>query len=217
MDAPVLEPTSGNLRRAADCIADGGVVVAPSDTNLALTVDPWQDEPIERVYEMTDRPPEKPLTMFVRDPETWRTYGTHENPELAERFVEAFWPGPLNLVLRATDAVPHERVRKDGTVAIGCLSNPTWRELASHLDRPVAMTSANRAGEADDRLVDLAFAREQVGANVDYLIEGGPRGTTESSTILDLSGEPSVLRHGDVTVADLNRVADVISDGGGER
>ncbi|WP_424018147.1 L-threonylcarbamoyladenylate synthase [Halorientalis pallida] len=217
MDAPVLEPTSGNLRRAADCVADGGVVVAPSDTNLALTVDPWQDEPIERVYEMTDRPAEKPLTMFVRDPGEWRTYGTHEDPTLVEEFVEAFWPGPLNLVLSATDAVPHERVRKDGTVAIGCLSNPTWRDLVSHLDRPVAMTSANRAGEADDRLVDLTFAREQVGEHVDYLIEGGPRGTTESSTILDLSGEPSVLRSGDVTADDLNRVADVIPVGDGER
>ncbi|RXK51621.1 L-threonylcarbamoyladenylate synthase [Halorientalis pallida] len=212
MDAPVLEPTSGNLRRAADCIADGGVVVAPSDTNLALTVDPWQDEPIERVYEMTDRPPEKPLTLFVRDPDEWRTYGTHADPELVEQFVEASWPGPLDLVSRATDAVPHDRVRKDGTVALGCLSNPTWRDLVSHLDRPVAMTSANRAGEADDRLVDLAFAREQVGDHVDYLIEGGPRGSTESSTILDLSGEPSVLRHGDVTVGDLNRVANVIPE-----
>jgi L-threonylcarbamoyladenylate synthase len=79
------------------------------------------------------------------------------------------------------------------------------------------MTSANRAGEADDRLVDLAFAREQVGAHVDYLIEGGLRGTTESSTILDLSGDPSVLRHGGVTVGELNRVADVTSDADSER
>ena len=217
MDAQVLEPTSGNLRRAADCIADGGVVVVPSDTNLALTVDPWQDDPIERVYELTGRPPEKPLTLFVRDPDAWRTYGTHEDPDLVAQFVEAFWPGPLNLVLAATDAVPHERVRKDGTVALGCLSNPTWRELVSYLDRPVAMTSANRAGEAEDRLVDLSFAREQVGDHVDYLIEGGSRGTTESSTILDLSGDPSVLRHGDVTVGDLNRVADVIPGGDGDR
>lgn len=131
MDAPVLEPTSGNLRRAADCIADGGVVVAPSDTNLALTVDPWQDEPIERVYEMTGRPPEKPLTLFVRDPDAWRTYGSHEDAALVERFVEAFWPGPLNIVLDATDAVPHERVRNGETVAIGCLSNSTWRSRAS--------------------------------------------------------------------------------------
>ena len=205
----VLSPTEENLRRAADCIAEGGVVVAPSDTNLALTVDPWQDAPVERVYGLTGRPPEKPLTLFVRDPDEWRTYATHEDPALVDALADAFWPSPLNLVVEATEAVPHERVQMNGTVAIGCLSNPTWRDLTAHLDHPVAMTSANRAGEADDRLVDLAFAREQVGEHVDYLLEGGPRGTTTSSTIVDLTGEAEILRRGDITREDLAAVADV--------
>ena len=64
----VLSPTGENLRPAAAYIADGGVVVAPSDTNLALTVDPWHADAIDRVYEMTGRPVEKPLTLFARDP-----------------------------------------------------------------------------------------------------------------------------------------------------
>jgi L-threonylcarbamoyladenylate synthase len=189
----VLSPTSENLQRAAECIADGGVVVAPSDTNLALTVDPCHAEAVDRVYEMTGRPPEKPLTLFVHDPDDWAEFGQHDDPELVQSFVDAFWPGPLNVVLRRTHSVPDQRVCMDGTVSIGCLSNPTWRELVSHLDGPVAMTSANRAGEADDRLVDLEFAREQVGEHVAYLIEGGPRGTTQSSTIVDLTGDPAIL------------------------
>ena len=204
METPVLAPTSENLRTAADCIADGGVVVAPSDTNLALTVDPWQAEPVERVYEMTGRPPEKPLTLFVRAPSDWRRFGRHDDPAFVERLVDAFWPGPLNIVLDATGAVPHDRVTMDGTVSVGCLSNPTWRELTGHLDCAVAMTSANRAGEADDRLVTVQFAREQVGADVDYLIEGGPQGTTRSSTIVDLTGDPRLLRRGDVSATALN-------------
>jgi L-threonylcarbamoyladenylate synthase len=197
----VLCPTTENLRRAAECIADGGVVVAPSDTNLALTVDPWHPDAIDRVSEMTGRPVEKPLTLFVRDPEAWREFGQHADPDLVNAFVDAFWPGPLNIVLR--------RVCRGDTVSIGCLSNPTWRELVSYLDGPVAMTSANRAGEADDRLVDLAFAREQVGDHVDYLVDGGPQGTTQSSTIVDLTGDPEILRQGDVTPDQLNEVADV--------
>lgn len=205
----ILAPTSPNLRRAADCITSGGVIVAPSDTNLALTVDPTRPEAIERVYEMTGRPPEKPLTLFVRSPDAWRRYGDHDDPALIDRFADAFWPGPLNLVLEATDAVPHERVQLDGTISIGCLSNPTWRELVSYVDGPVAMTSANRAGEADDRLVTLDFARKQVGDHVEYLIEGSPQGTTTSSTILDLTGDPDILRQGDITTADLNDVADL--------
>lgn len=205
----VLEPTSENLQRVAECIAEGGVVVAPSDTNLALTVDPWHAGAIDRVYEMTGRPPEKPLTLFVRDPDDWDAFGQHDDPDLVQRFVDEFWPGPFNVVLRRTREVPDQRVCMGETVSIGCLSNPTWRELVSHLEGPVAMTSANRSGEADGQLVDLAFAREQVGEHVDYLVDGEPQGTTQSSTIVDLTGDPEILRQGDVTAAALNAVADV--------
>lgn len=205
----VLEPTSENLQRAAECIADGGVVVAPSDTDLALTVDPWHADAIDRVYEMTGRPVEKPLTLFVRNPDEWNEFGQHDDPDLVQQFVDAFWPGPLNIVLRRTREVPDQRVCMGETVSIGCLSNPAWRELIAQLDGPVAMTSANRSGEADGRLVDLAFARQQVGAHVDYLVDGGPQDTTQSSTIVDLTGEPEVLRQGDVTPDELNAVADV--------
>jgi len=206
--ATILEPTEENLRNAADCIRTGGVVVAPSDTNLALTLDPWNEAAIERAFEIKERPPNKPLTIFVRDPEDWREYGVDDSG-LAEAFVEAFWPGPLNVVVERTDAVPDPLVCGGETVAIGCLGNPTWRRLADHAGQPLAMTSANISGRADGRLVDLDLAVEQVGDRVDYVIEGGARGTTKSSTIVDLTGERSILRRGDITAADLNRVRDV--------
>ena len=204
----ILEPTEENLREAADCILEGGVVVAPSDTNLALTLDPWNEAAIERAFEIKERPATKPLTIFVRDPGDWREYGVDDSG-LAEAFVEAFWPGPLNIVVVRTDAVPDRVVCGGDTVAIGCLGNPTWRRLAELVDRPIAMTSANVSGQADGRLVDLELAVEQVGDRVDYVIEGGAQGTTKSSTIVDLTGEPSILRRGDITAADLNEVRDV--------
>ena len=209
MTAPVLEPTSENLRRAAERIRAGGVVVAPSDTNLALTLDPHDPEAIERAYAIKDRPTHKPLTLFVRDPTAWRRYGTHPEPAAIDALAEAFWPGPLNVVVNATDQVPHDRLTREGTVSIGCLSNPVWRELVEYVDSPVAMTSANVSGtRADDELVAVEVAREHVGDGVELILADEPEGTTRASTIVDTTGEAQILRRGDLSAGEIASVLD---------
>ena len=212
MTATQLEPTPEGIATAADCILDGGVVVAPSDTNLALTFDPWEEAAIERAFQIKNREPTDPLTLFIRDPDDWRQWATTDQPAVVDKLVEAFWPGPLNIVLLKTDAVPDHVVAGGETVALGCLSNPTWRELAAAVDQPLCMTSANLTGQADDQLVDLDLAVEQVGDRVDYVLEGDSQGTTQSSTIVDLTSEEStILRHGDITAADLAAAADELT------
>jgi L-threonylcarbamoyladenylate synthase len=168
---------------------------------------------VERAYEIKGRPAHKPLTLFVRDPADWRRYADHPRPGAVDALVEAFWPGPLNLVLRAGDSLAdaHDRLTRDGTVSVGSLSNPVWRELTGYVDGPVAMTSANRSGAvADDRLVDVSLARDHVGEGVDYIVAGEAQGTTRASTIVDLTVadggdavDPDVLRRGDVTRAEI--------------
>jgi len=212
MTATQLEPTPEGIATAADCILDGGVVVAPSDTNLALTLDPWDEAAIERAFRIKNREPTDPLTLFIRDPDDWRQWASAGQPGVVDEIVEAFWPGPLNIVLPKTDAVPDRVVAGGETVALGCLSNPTWRELAAAVDQPLCMTSANLTGQADDQLVDLDLAVEQVGDRVDYVLEGDSQGTTQSSTIVDLTSEEStILRHGDITAADLAAAADELT------
>ena len=212
MDERLLDPTDEGVATAADCILEGGVVVAPSDTNLALTLDPWDEAAIERAFRIKNREPTDPLTLFIRDPDDWREWATTDRGAAVDALVEAFWPGPLNIVLPKTDAVPDRVVAGGETVALGCLANPTWRRLAAAVDQPLCMTSANLTGQADDQLVDLDLAVEQVGDRVDYVLTGGPQGTTQSSTIVDLaSEEPTILRHGDITAADLDAATDGVS------
>lgn len=209
MTAPVLEPSPENVQRVAECVRDGGVAVVPTDTNLGLLVDPWDAAAIERAFEIKARPSSKPLTLFVLDPTDWQRFGSHDDPELVEAIVDAFWPGPLNVVLERTERVHDDRLCLGSTVSIGCISNPTWRDVVRELDGPVAMTSANKSGQADDQLVDISLAREQVGDEVDLLLAGGPQGTTTASTILDVTNGQSILRQGDVTAAALNEAADL--------
>ena len=204
MTATRLDPTDEGVATAANCILDGGVVVAPSDTNLALTLDPWDEAAIERAFRIKNREPTDPLTLFIRDPDDWREWATTDRGVAVDALVEAFWPGPLNIVLPKTDAVPDRVVAGGETVALGCLSNPTWRRLAAAVDQPLCMTSANLTGQADDQLVDLDLAVEQVGDRVDYVLTGEAQGTTQSSTIIDLTGaEPTIIRHGDIAADDL--------------
>ncbi len=211
MSTPILDPTPENLRRAATCISRGGVVLSPSDTNMALGADPHSEEAIDRIYDIKGRPRTKPLVLFVYDPADWRQYGRPDESELAERLINSFWPGPVFLIVEAAGPVPHERVRTEGTVALGCIGNPTWRGMMDNLDGPLAMTSANRSGTVDDNtLIDLELACAHVGEQVDLIIaEGPPEAATQATTIVDLANGPRLHREGDVTAAELNAVADV--------
>ena len=212
MSGSRLEPTPEGIATAADCICDGGVVVAPSDTNLALTLDPWNEAAIERAFRIKNREPTDPLTLFIRDPDDWRRWATADNDAAVNALVDAFWPGPLNIILERTDAVPDRVVAGGETVALGCLSNPTWRKLSQAVGQPLCMTSANLTGQADGQLVDLDLAVEQVGDRVDYILDGEAQGTTQSSTIIDLTGsEPTILRDGDITAADLDAAVDALT------
>jgi len=211
METTLLAPTAEGIETAADCIREGGVIVAPSDTNLALTLDPWDEAAIERAFRIKNREPVDPLTLFVRDPDDWTEWGTTDRADAVDALTDAFWPGPLNIIVETTPAVPDRVVAGGETVALGCLGNPTWRKLSAAVDQPLCMTSANLTGQADNQLVDLDLATEQVGDRVDYVLDAEPEGTTRSSTIFDLTlPEPTILRHGDITAADLNAAAGVV-------
>ncbi len=205
----VVHPTDSNLRKAAELIINGGVVVAPSDTNLALTMDPWNSAAVERAFAIKHRPPTSPLTLFVRQPGEWRDYTVVPQALVpaVDRLTEAFWPGPFNIILPRNSRVPDHLVCGGPTVAIGCLSNPTVQRLLEFTAKPVAMTSANLSGQADGILVDLDLAVAQIGNAVDLVIRGGNQGTTASSTIVTLvEGKFRIQRAGDVT-ADQVRTA----------
>ena len=215
MTVPVLSPSEAHLATAADCVRRGGVVVAPSDTNMALTVSPQYARAIDRVYEAKDRPRHKPLTLFVREPTDWRQFARHDDPAVVDAVAEAFWPGPLNLVLERDSPELDERCAMDGTVSVGCLANPVWRQFAEQVGRPVAMTSANRSGTVpDDTLVDVETAVEHVGDGADYVLGGEPAGTSRASTILSLAageaGTATVLRQGDLTPTEIEAATPLV-------
>lgn len=206
----LLEPTEENFVVAAKCIEEGGVIVGPSDTNLALTLDPWNEEAIERAFAVKNRSANSALTLFFLEPNDWRKYAIAKDEDMVQALVDAFWPGPLNLILKKKDVVPDRMLCGGDTVALGCLSNPVWRGLMEKLTIPVTMTSANLSGQADGVLVDVNLALNQVGNNVDYILRGEAQGTTKSSTIIDLTGTPRITRLGDISAEQIKEVIGIL-------
>lgn len=210
MSNKLLEPTKENFALAAKCVEEGGVIVAPSDTNLALTLNPWREDAIERAFAIKNRPANSPLTLFFLEPNDWKKYAVAEDEAMVQALVDAFWPGPLNIILKKKDIVPDRMLCGGDTIALGCLSNPVWRGFMQELTIPVTMTSANLSGQADGILVDLNVAATQVGGNVDYILRGEAQGTTKSSTIIDLTGTPRITRLGDISPEQINEVIHIL-------
>ncbi|SFR57385.1 L-threonylcarbamoyladenylate synthase [Anaeromicropila populeti] len=202
----ILDASQKSLEIAATCVKSGGVIIAPSDTNVALTINPWIEESIDRIFKIKGRPATSPLTLFVLEPDEWKEYAESEDAETVDLLTKAFWPGPLNIILKKKETVSNRMVCGGDTVSIGCLSNTLWRNFMKTLEMPVAMTSANLSGQADGILVDFDLACEQVGDKVDYLLPGEDINTTASSTIISLVGEPVILRLGDITKEEIEAV-----------
>lgn len=206
MKTKILEPGEENYIIAAECVMNGGIIISPSDTNVALTLNPWIDEAITKTFAIKQRPATSPLTLFICEPQSWCEYGKPEDEQLVRKLTKAFWPGPLNIVVPKKNTVPDSMLCGGSTVSIGCLKNSVWRGFMEKLGMPVAMTSANLSGQADGILVNFEIAYEQVGSQVDYILRGETYDTTKSSTILDLTGEPKILRQGDITVKEIEKV-----------
>jgi L-threonylcarbamoyladenylate synthase len=211
MTAPVLEPTPENVARAAETLADGGLVVAPGDTNMVVLAAPDDERAVDRVYEAKGRDRSSPLSVLVHDPDDWRRFAADDaaNGDLAADLADALLPGPFNFIVERSESVPAHVVSGLDTVCLGSFANETWRALAARTG-PVAATSANRSGAVDEGLVDLDTAVAHLGDAVDVVLAGDRLDwTTTSTTIVDLTGDPTVFRQGDVTRERLNAVRDV--------
>lgn len=173
----------------------GGVAVFPTDTvyGIAQSMLANPSGPRE-LFAIKHRPLSKvvPLLVGGLDDLAWFSAGA---PPCAFRLAEAFWPGGLTLVVRASSQVPTAFQAMDGTVALRCPDEPFVRSLIAAVSSPLATTSANTSGmpapasfaEVEDRILQAA----------DISVDGGAAIVGISSTIVDCTGaEPCIVRRG---------------------
>lgn len=176
-------------------------VIIPTDTNYNLACFPDSKEAVDKIFKYKQRPKDKPLSLFFLNPNDWIKYGTCKNPKIMQTLIEAFWPGPLNIIIDKRNSDFDYMLNNVNSIALGCISNPTWRKFMDYLDgKPIAITSANISGTVDDELVTKEIAISQLKDCVEYFIESeNPIKTSKSSTIVLVKDRGiKILREGDI-------------------
>lgn len=209
-----------SLRAAAEVLQAGGVVAIPTDTVYGLAADATQPEAVERLAEMKDRSKSQPIAVLVADAAQAEELAGQLSAE-AMALIDAFWPGPLTVVLpvikggaAASDALLGGETAK-ATIGIRCPDHNWVRKLASQVG-PIAATSANQHGmppSVTAEEVVQAFSKTDAAPNsrskspdgsvskrkLALVIDGGPSATAASTVIDCLSLQPKILREGPIT------------------
>jgi L-threonylcarbamoyladenylate synthase len=190
------QPDLGILREAADLLHQGGIIAYPTDTLYGLAADPWQKSAVSRIFQIKGRDANQAIPLIAADVAQIAQCLGVLSP-LAARLAQAFWPGPLTMVMHAPASLPRELVADGSTVAVRVPAHAVSVGLARALGVPVTATSANRSGQPSTSDPDLVLAA--LGDDVDAILDAGISAGGSPSTIIDARGdEPQLLRDGAV-------------------
>jgi L-threonylcarbamoyladenylate synthase len=192
------------IERAAKLLRDGEVVVFPTETVYGLGADAFQSVALERVFVAKGRPLSDPLIVHIADENELERLTT-TIPTEAKRLVQAFWPGPLTLILPRGPKVSHLVTAGLETVAIRMPRHPVAQALIRALGSPIAAPSANRFMHVSPTTAQHALA--DLNGRVPLILDAGPCEIGVESTVLDLCSEvPGILRPGGVSLEALRTI-----------
>lgn len=201
IDSPRSETEA--IACAAAVVLAGGVVIYPTETFYGLGGHPMSEAAIEHVYRIKGRDFKKPLPLIASDISAVRRV-VAQWPQVAERLAEAFWPGPLTLILPAASLVPFRLHAYTGKIAVRVSSDSIAHRLSAAVGGLLISTSANIAGRPaykNSAQIDFEFLMQ-----VDGLIDAGELPGDLPSTIVDLSSaEPRLVRAGCVSWESIRR------------
>ena len=192
------------ISEAAEILKQGGLVAFPTETVYGLGGNGLDKEVAKKIYAAKGRPSDNPLILHVSSME--EVYPLVKAlPEKAKKLMEAFWPGPLTLVLPKSDLVPKESTGGLETVALRSPENALTLDLIRACGFPIAGPSANLSGRPSPTEASHVF--EDLGGRIEGILEDGAVGIGVESTIVDLSEDcPTLLRPGAITIEDLEEV-----------
>jgi L-threonylcarbamoyladenylate synthase len=183
-----------DIDRAASLIANGQLVAFATETVYGLGANAYEARAVARIFEVKERPRFDPLIVHL-GATGWLEDVVRSVPPLAQRLIDVFWPGPLTLILPKTDRIPDLVTAGLPTVGVRMPSHPSALALLQRANVPIAAPSANLFGHVSPTTAQ--HVAEQLGARIDYILDGGSCTVGVESTIVDVSGEqPTLLRPG---------------------
>ena len=198
---------NSEVRRAAQILRAGGLVAFPTETVYGLGADASSAQAVARLYAVKRRPADHPVIVHFENSEKAFAWA-REVPAAARQLADKFWPGPLTLILKRSAQAKDFVTGGQDTVGLRVPSHAIAHELLEEFGGAIAAPSANRFGLVSP--TTAAHVREDLGKDVDLVLEGGPSEVGIESTILDLSGAaPVLLRPGHLSKEQLEQVLGV--------
>lgn len=204
-----MTPTEADYQRAVELLLAGELVAMPTETVYGLGADAANPEAAAKIFAAKGRPADHPLIVHLPGHD-WIERWAEQVPDAAWELAEAFWPGPLTLILKKQAWVPDAVTGGQDTVGLRVPGHPVALELlrrfaAAGGSGGIAAPSANRFGRISPTQAE--HVHEELGERVPLVLDGGPCQVGIESTIVDLSrGAPVILRPGHIGAAHIESV-----------
>lgn len=197
------------IQEAGEILKRGGLVAFPTETVYGLGADALDEEAAKKTYAAKGRPSDNPLIVHIADVQALEKI-VSEIPDGTEELASRFWPGPLTLIFKKSDAVPYGTTGGLDTVAVRMPSDPVARELILAAGGYVSAPSANTSGRPSPTMAE--HVREDLDGKIDMILDSGSVEIGLESTILDMTVyPPMILRPGAITVDMLEEVFSHVS------
>lgn len=194
----------GAVETAARILREGGLVGMPTETVYGLAANALDAEAVAKIFEAKGRPQDNPLIVHISEFDQIERL-VSVLPESARALAEAFWPGPMTMVLPKSQLIPDLVSAGLPTVGIRFPSHPVARALITAAGVPIAAPSANRSGLPSTTTAEHVL-RDMEG-RIEAVLDGGPCGVGVESTIITLASDPPrLLRPGGITLEQLRSV-----------
>lgn len=191
------------IEEAGKVIRNGGTVAFPTETVYGLGANALDDEAVRKIFIAKGRPQDNPLIIHVSTKEILEL--VKDVPEVAQKIIDKFWPGPLTVILEKKDIIPNVTSANLNTIGIRMPNSEIALKLIELAERPIAAPSANISGRPSPTEVERCV--EDLNGRVDYIIGGESSDIGVESTIVDCTvNPPLVLRPGGITLEMLKEI-----------
>ncbi|MFM2156145.1 MAG: hypothetical protein RL516_894 [Bacteroidota bacterium] len=195
---------SSSIEEATDLLNRGQLVAIPTETVYGLSANALDKNAVIEIFNAKQRPSFDPLIVHIGNKSDVNRYVSHV-PVNAQKLMDAFWPGPLTLVLPKQSCIPDEVTSGLDTVGIRMPNHPLALQLLQQLNFPLAAPSANPFGYISPTTPQHVFAQLQ--NKIPMILDGGPCEIGVESTIVGFEGElPVVYRLGGLSLEDIRKV-----------
>jgi L-threonylcarbamoyladenylate synthase len=178
-------------------ILRGGVIIYPTETFYGLGADATNNQAILRIFDIKGRNFGNPISVIIGSKHDLQII-IRESTPVAEKLMNAFWPGPLTIVFKAKESISPLLTAQTGKIGVRLSANEIARQIAQKSGRPLTATSANLSGMPECANAEEAI--KQIGNKIDTVIDAGATAGGVASTVIDVTcTPPRILREGTIS------------------